>query len=236
MCPYCQSDVPVVYRGMIAYCTACGAVRPLASPTTSLNLAGQPSQVGGVLARVFGWIVLFVGLSIAGIVGALFQAIWPEGIVGWALGVPMMLVSLAAGIGLLKGGKSLSNSGKHTEEAAREKALYGLAQVRGGILTKDDVARALSVSVQEGDNYLTRLAKAKPDELAVDVDEEGQVLFRFRSIAARPRVGVRVDVARPPAAEAEPPRVVSHLDEELLAQAEEEAAHPHAPRQARRGR
>lgn len=237
MCPYCQSDVPVVYRGIMAYCMACGAMRPLASPSKSLNLAGQPSQVGGVLAKVFGWLVLFFGVSVSGIVGALAQAIWPEGIVGWALGIPMLLVSLAMGIGLVMSGKSLSTSGKHAEQAVREKAIYGLARARAGILTKDDVAAALSVSAQEGDNYLTHLAKERPDELAVDVDDEGRVLFRFRAIAAQPRVGVRVDVARGPAAEPEPPRVVSHIEEELLAQAEadEEAAHPHV-RPARRAR
>lgn len=237
VCPYCQSDVPVVYRGVMAYCMACGAMRPLASPTQSLNLAGQPSQVGGVLAKVFGWLVLFFGVSVSGVVGALAQAIWPEGIVGWALGIPMLLVSLALGIGLVMSGKSLSTSGKHAEEAVREKAIYGLARARGGILTKDDVAAALRVSAQVGDGYLTHLAKERPDELAVDVDDEGRVLFRFRAIAAQPRVGVRVDVARGPAPEAEPPRVVSHVEEELLAQAEaeEEAAHPHA-RPARRAR
>lgn len=196
MCPYCQNDAPVVYRGVVAYCTACGAVRPPVLPTKSVNLAGQPSKVGGIVAKVFGWLVLFFGLTVAAVLGALFQAIWPDGIVGYAIGTPMALVSLFVGIGLLLGGKSLSRSGQETELAVREKAIWGLASARGGIVTKDDVARALSVSAEEGDAYLTRLAKAKPDDIAVDVDDSGNVLFRFRSIAARPRVGVRVDVAR----------------------------------------
>ncbi len=196
VCPYCQNDAPVVYRGMLAYCTACGAMRPPVMPTKSVNLAGQPSQVGGVVAKVFGWLVLVFGVSLAGILTAIFQAIWPEGVVGYALGIPTFLITLMVGVGLLMGGKSLSKSGKDTEEAVREKAIWGMAQTRGGILTKDEVARVLSVSPQEGDAYLTRLAKTKPDEIAVDVDDEGNVLFRFRQIAARPRDGVRVDVAR----------------------------------------
>lgn len=233
MCPYCQNDAPVVYRGVIAYCTACGAVRPPVMPTKSLNLAGQPSKVGGVVAKVFGWLVLFFGVSLAGIAGALFQAIWPEGIVGWALGIPMLLVSLAMGISLLIGGKSLSRTGQETEDAVREKAIQGLASTHGGILTKEVVARALSVSVQEGDAYLTRLAKANSDDIAVDVDDEGNVLFRFRAIAARPRAGVRVDVARAPASskpiarptagQASPGVRIVSAEEELLAQAEAEA-------------
>lgn len=218
MCPYCQNDAPVVYRGMIAHCTACNAVRPPVLPTKSINLAGQPSKVGGVVARVVGWLVLFFGLAAAGIFGAIFQAIWPDGIVGYALGVPMAIVTLVMGMGLLVGGKSLSKSGSDTELAVRDKAIWGLASARGGILTKDDVAAALSVSVEEGDAYLTRLAKTKPDDIAVDVDDSGNVLFRFRSYAARPRVGVRVDVARPGAR-------VSPADEEaaIRAQAEAEA-------------
>ena len=63
VCPYCQNDAPVVYRGMVAYCTACGAVRPAVLPTKSINLAGQPSKVGGIVAKVFGWLVLFFGYS-----------------------------------------------------------------------------------------------------------------------------------------------------------------------------
>jgi len=218
-----------VYRGVIAHCTACGAVRPPVLPTKSLNLAGQPSKVGGVLAKVLGWLVLFFGLSVAGVFAALFQAIWPDGIVGYALGIPMALVSLVTGIALLLGGKSLSKSGAETELAVRDKAIWGLASARGGILTKDDVAAALSVSSAEGDAYLTRLAKTKPDEIAVDVDDAGHVLFRFRSIAARPRVGVRVDVAR------QGPRAPAANDEAaILAQAEAEAEE--AFREARQGR
>jgi len=233
VCPYCQNDAPVVYRGMVAYCTACGAVRPPVLPTKSINLAGQPSKVGGVVAKVFGWLVLFFGLTAATVIGALFQAIWPAGIVGWALGIPMALVSLAMGISLLVGGKSLAKSGQDTEDAVREKAIQGLASTHGGILTKDDVARALSVTVLEGDAYLTHLAKTKPDDIAVDVDDSGNVLFRFRAIAARPRVGVRVDVARGTG-----PRVVgsgASAEDQLWAQAEaeaEEAARATSPRGA----
>jgi hypothetical protein len=112
VCPYCQTDAPVVYRGVMAYCTACGALRPPVLPTDAVNLAGQPSKVGGILAKVFGSLVLFVGLTVAIALGAIFQAIFPEGVVGYALGVPTALVSLAVGISLLLGGKSLSKSGR----------------------------------------------------------------------------------------------------------------------------
>ena len=220
MCPYCQRDAPVVYRGVLAYCTACGAMRGPLTPEKSVNLAGQPSQVGGTVAKVFGWLVLFFGVALAGIVIALFQAIFPAGVVGWAIGLPLLLLALATGVGLLMGGKSLTRSGKETEESVREKAIYALAQNRGGILTKEDVARSLNVSVQEGDAFLTRLAKTKSDDIAVDVDDSGQVLFRFRTFAAAPRIGVRVDVARPGAP---PPASTYEAEFQAMAEAEQEA-------------
>lgn len=215
----------------MAYCTACGALRPPVLPTESVNLAGQPSKVGGIVAKVFGSLVLFVGLTVALALGALFQAIFPDGVVGYALGVPTALVSLAVGISLLLGGKSLSKSGARTELEVRDKAIRALAATHGGILTKDDVARAISVSPAEGDAYLTRLAKESPDEVAVDVDDSGNVLFRFRALAARPRVGVRVDVAR-----AVPPPSARVDEEARLAQAEAEAEAESAAGTARRAR
>src|SRR3954468_24360457 len=64
VCPRCRQNAPIVYRGVNAFCTACGAPR---SPLTSgsVNLAGQPSKVGGQITRVFGWIVLVVGTLLA---------------------------------------------------------------------------------------------------------------------------------------------------------------------------
>ncbi len=83
-------------RGIDAYCTACGAKRiPFASPP--VNLAGQPSQVGGTIARVFGWFVLGGGLLAAVLVGALFQAIFPAGVLGWVLGSTIGLVAATLG-------------------------------------------------------------------------------------------------------------------------------------------
>lgn len=216
----------------MAYCTACGALRPPVLPTESVNLAGQPSKVGGIVAKVFGSLVLFVGLTVALALGALFQAIFPEGIVGYALGVPTALVSLAVGISLLLGGKSLSKSGARTELEVRDKAIRALAATHGGILTKDDVARAISVTPAEGDAYLTRLAKESADEIAVDVDDSGNVLFRFRALAARPRVGVRVDVARAPG----PPGSARADEEARLAEAEAEAEAESAAGATRRAR
>src|ERR1700721_2773723 len=64
MCPHCGQNAPIVYRGVTAYCAACGQVRvPLTG--SALKLAGQPARVGSIFANVFGWTVIGVGLSFA---------------------------------------------------------------------------------------------------------------------------------------------------------------------------
>src|SRR5215831_9232001 len=87
-CPRCGQEAPVVMRGLKAFCTVCGAPRtPLGS--MPVNVAGQPSKVGGTIAFAFGWLVLVIGLHIAFLVGSVLQAIFAGGIVGWIFGVPI---------------------------------------------------------------------------------------------------------------------------------------------------
>src|SRR5512143_1753677 len=89
-CPNCRRNAPIVYRGVMAYCTACGAPR-LPLTTKATNLAGKTSILGGTLARVLGWIVLGSGLVVGlGLLG-LLQAIFPGGFAGWLVGLPIIL-------------------------------------------------------------------------------------------------------------------------------------------------
>ncbi len=174
---------------MMAYCTACGGARvPLTA--ASVNLAGQSSQVTGTVARVFGWIVLASGLSTALILLAIFQALFPEGFVGWALFVPIALVSGISGIALLRGGRNLVNEGKGAERQTKSVAILALAQHRGGAVNVWDVSRALSISLQQADSLLTELAKSSPDNVAVEIDEaSGTLVYRIdASGAVRMRV------------------------------------------------
>src|SRR5437667_81825 len=45
MCPHCRQNAPVVYRGLMAYCTACGQPRTPAEAVYALA-----AHRGGVLA------------------------------------------------------------------------------------------------------------------------------------------------------------------------------------------
>ena len=189
MCPYCRKNAPIVYRGMVAYCTACGKPR---APLTdrSVNMAGQPSQVGGTVANVFGWMVIAGGLVTALLIGALFQAILPAGIFGWILGMVIALGSVVVGGSLVYGGKSLKRSGVTVEKDTRERAIFALAQNRGGVLSAIDVATALGMSPTAADDLLTKYAKEDSDHVRLEVDDAGAITFVFPEHGwIGPRVG-----------------------------------------------
>jgi hypothetical protein len=151
---------------------------PLAN--SSVNMAGQPSKVGGTVARVFGWIVLAAGLTVALMIAGLILALGGT----WgalAVGGPIALITFVAAYALLRGGKELKKSGDTTEQATKNAAIFALANTRGGVLRAWDVAQALQVTPKEGDDILTKLAKEHHDHVGVDVDDDGNVLYRFKA-------------------------------------------------------
>ena len=185
MCPHCQKNAPIVYRGVVAYCTACGQLRvPLAGP--AVNLAGQPSQIGGSVAKILGWLVLGVGIVVAVLTTALLQAILPAGFIGWLLGAVIMLVTLLVGSSLVLGGRRLKNTGTVAEKSTKHQAIYALAAHRGGVLNAMDVSRAAGLSVAEADALLTALAKEESDSVKLEVDENGGVYYVFPEFDVRP--------------------------------------------------
>ena len=176
MCPHCGRDAPIVYRGVVPYCTACGALRaPLATP--SINLAGKPSRVGGTVASIAGWLVLLVGLSVALGLGLLLWAIF-SGVVAVAVTMPLALITAVVGFVLLRSGRFLRRSGADAERATRDQALLSMAGHHGPV-TAVDAARLLNVTVATADAMLTELAKRDPERIAVDVDDQGVVWYRL---------------------------------------------------------
>jgi hypothetical protein len=143
-------------------------------------MAGQPSKVGGSVARAFGWIALvsgtLLGFGTLGTCGAIvgFGAAAP-----WIISMPILLVTMFVAWGLLKGGKNLEQAGTATQKATRSQAIFALANTRGGVLTAMDVARAQDITVEDADALLTTMAKEMSDHVAVDIAEDGTVLYRF---------------------------------------------------------
>jgi hypothetical protein len=196
MCPHCGRDAPIVYRGALPFCTACGRPRiPLSSP--SINLAGKPSKLGGVVATIVGGAVLLVGLSIALGLGFLLNAIFTPA-VGLAVALPIALIVLVVGVVLLGGGHSLRRSGAARERTTREQAMLALVAHRGRV-TAADAALALGVGVAEADAMLTALAKREPEGVSVEVDDQGTVWYRAagssgEAVGRHVRVGENIRV------------------------------------------
>jgi len=213
---------------MNAFCTACGAPRmPLA--TNSVSFAGQPSKVGGTVARVFGWMVLAGGWLVAACFALLIMALSPAGMASvpaWILGGIIGVIASLVAYGLLRGGRQLHDSGALAEMTTKNQAIFALANTKGGVLTAWDLAQSIMTTPQEADDVLTKLAKEYPDHVTVDIDDVGTVLYRFPSVhwqkmrVASPSPKVRVDGRE-------------KLDAESEAEAEAELEVPAARRHAR---
>lgn len=180
VCPNCRQNAPIVYRGVSATCTACGAPRmPLAN--TSVNLAGQPTKVGGTVTRVFGWIALVVGLLVGfGTLAACGGIFGFATAAPWVVSIPILLITLILSKVLLSGGRSLEKSGDERQKATRNHALFAMANTRGGVLTANEAAVALNLPPYEADKVLTAMAKEMSDHVSVDVNDDGVVLYRFQ--------------------------------------------------------
>lgn len=191
MCPHCRQNAPIVYRGVNAFCTACGRPRiPLTG--ASVNLAGQPSRVGGKVARVFGWILLVFGTLLAtGTFAACSSIVGTAAAAPFILSIPIAIITWVLSYYVLKGGKELAQAGTDTQKATRNQAVFALANTRGGMVTPADLAQAIAISPKEADDVLTAMAKESPDHVSIEVDDNGTIFYRFnaahwQSIASNP--------------------------------------------------
>ncbi len=214
ICPSCRQDAPTILKGMEAFCTACGAPRSLTSVPGAVNVAGQPSKVGGGVARVMGWLILIFGVGMALIVGSIFQAIFTGGIVGYVLGVPIALFSGLLALGLLLSGNRLRKEGEDKSRGAREQAVQALAARNRGVLTPAQVAKALALPEAEADAFLTELAKRPDGRVSLEVDDNGTLQYHFRDLLGPS--GVRVAVDPPKARIATPFQPSKVVDAELI--------------------
>jgi hypothetical protein len=199
VCPHCGQDAPLVYRGVVPYCTACGRIR---APLTnrSVNMAGRPASVGGTVAGVFGWLMLLGGIGVAGLIATIL-ALLHFPILALAVGGPIALLALLLGGGLVMGGKKLRTQGATTQKDTRVEAIFALAQTRKGILLAKDVAHALAMPVEEANALLETLAKTDSDHVSLEVDDDGGLFYRFSNAPwmseERFRVAVKTRVDAP---------------------------------------
>ncbi|MFO0549124.1 MAG: hypothetical protein U0271_12105 [Polyangiaceae bacterium] len=183
MCPYCRTNAPLVYRGIRAYCAACGRQRTVLS-ASSLTYAGQGSKAGGAALRVFGCGALLIGGGIASVFGLLFWAA-VSATAGLIAGGILFGLSLLVFWLLNRGGRSLEQSGDQARQRKREQALFAMAATSGGMLRPVQAAAALELTVDEADKFLTDLAKTRPSDVGVEVTDEGEVVYTFPQLMPR---------------------------------------------------
>jgi hypothetical protein len=149
---------------------------PLTSKST--NLAGKASIIGGSLTRVAGWIILAGGVAFGLAMLGILQAIFPAGFAGWAVGLPIITIATIVGTLLLRGGKSLESSGVAEQRDTHTSAIFQLAEHNQNTVTAAQVAGAIGISTQSADELLTSLAKAQPEHVVLEVDDQGNVFYR----------------------------------------------------------
>jgi hypothetical protein len=202
MCPTCGQDAPLVYKSVLAFCSACGKPRiPLSA--SAVNFRGKPATIGGTVAAVAGWLLLFGTLAVALTVGAVLQAIFPVGaVVGWIVGGVIAVAGVVTSLLLLFGGRALRRSGTNASRAARLDALNTLAAYQRGVVTAQMASESLGLSLDQADAFLTSLAKQPDSGVTLEVDEDGKITYCFanhaRPLAWGAGTKMRVD-ARPDA-------------------------------------
>ncbi|HXX68338.1 MAG TPA: hypothetical protein VEK07_14200 [Polyangiaceae bacterium] len=183
MCPHCGRDAPLVYRGLVPTCAACGGLRAPLS-TRSVNLAGKPSRLGGAVATAAGTLVLAVGLPLAVLVGALswlLAALLAPGAshaaAALVVGGSIAAAVVVAGTLLVARGRALQRAGGAERRATVNDALIQLARERGRV-SAIEAAEAIGISAAEADALLTDLAKTQSDRIALDLQDDGRLSYR----------------------------------------------------------
>jgi hypothetical protein len=167
-----------VLRGIEARCTACGALR-IPFTAKALNFAGKPSRLGGAAAKIIGWASLIMGTTIAASLALIIQSIFSGGYLGWAVALPIAVLSWLLGLSLIFGGRKLERSGDEAQREARWQAIRALAAHRGGSVTAAKVAAKLELDERQADAILTEMAKTPEESVALEVDDDGGIHYLF---------------------------------------------------------
>lgn len=183
-------------------------------------LAGQPSKVTGTLARTLGVVTLVGGLTTALIFYLAFHWLFPEAPLALIVSLPIAAVSTLVFALTHTGGKKLIEHGTRVAQDTRERALFALAAKFNGRLRVVDAAQALGMTDSEADAALTGMAKRFPEQMSVDFDEHGGLVYTFPHID----LDYRTRVADPRMRVVATDESMNHNFEEFVA-AESKRAH-----------
>jgi len=190
-----------------------------------LNLAGTPERIGGHAARWFGWGAMSVGLFVAFTAGLVVQAvasmIAPGTWLGLAVALPIALLSVILGLAGILGGNRLGRAGETRLLDTQRNIVRALARHKKGVVKVADAARALGVDEARADAVLGTLAREPVENVSLDIDDDGNVMYLFGSA---PAIRWRIQAERAGITDADR----EALEEELAHAATE--AEPERPR------
>lgn len=222
ICPSCHQDAPTIVRGVRAFCTSCGAPRPLLG-SSAVNVAGKPMKVGGAIAKGAG-VAALIGGSVASILASLityfiFLAISAPtaGTVALVVGGLFLAITAIISASLLLGGRKMSQTGEGDRRQVLEQGIFALAGRQRGTVTPRDVAQKLQITDAEADALLTDLVKKGDGRVSLDVDDDGTLRYTMPDLLPP----VRID---PSAAQGAKVRVEPGADAESLDEAAEDEA------------
>lgn len=216
-CPHCHAIAAVIERCGTTVCAACGKPRvgavtlsgdrPRGSVVPASH-AGRRAGTTAMLARARGRSQRAAGVLLlaSGIVAAALVAAVVPGGAGIALAVLAALIGVGAGGLAIRAGARNAERARGLDAEASRAAVEELARAKGGVLTADDLAAKLRLSVEDADAILTAQV-GDGSAVDVEVDEEGVVRYVFHAL--RPRAArVRVDAGEgePAPEETEPAR------------------------------
>ena len=153
-----------------------------------MSLTGQPARFGGSAATLFGIAVLVLGSALSIGVLLLLQSIAPTTVLGWAIGLPMLVASVFFGVLLLIAGNRLKKHGSARARAVRFDALRALIAHKKRPVTPHEVARSLNLSDADADALLTEFVREYPTPVTLDVGDDGQLRYDFSGSETRWRV------------------------------------------------
>lgn len=174
-------------RGWEARCTACGARRPPLGHG-NVTLAGAPSRLGGAAATYAGWSVLAVGSSLSLGAGLLLQSIWPASLVGWAVAVPLAVMTWFFGLSLVLGGRRLRQRGAARLREAQLAAARAYVAHHRGVVTAAGLAANTELTAPEADALLAQVAAEASHPVSIEVDPDGKLRYDFDADERRWRV------------------------------------------------
>jgi hypothetical protein len=127
---------------------------------------------------------LFVAFAVGLVVQAIASMITPGTWLGLAVGLPIALLSVVLGLTGIIGGNKLGRAGEARLVDKQRDIVRALARHQKGVVKPSDAARALGVDEPRADAVLGALAREPAENISLDIDDDGNVMYLFGSAQA----------------------------------------------------